>query len=313
LRPKSDLVSRHHCVLIVEDSFVAVRDFGSRNGTQVNGERIVGERELRSGDRLVIGSLEFEVVVSAAPSVTKRPRVNSIKEAAVRTVAGPLQPSGDASQWLQDGDSDGGETIADTAALTIADTEQIAVSRPHVAPPSASIPPAAVPVPASPASMAETVHPGVAASETVVPPAAPAAPTPPVAPAQPVAAAPAAPQPAAPLTAAPQAPVMPPAAAVPQATPAPAATSAPAAPSSHEPIRRVETPQPAVHSPNYYVPPVHESSEAAADAQQEGEPVLAKGKKGKKKPGKLPPVSKLNGEDSREAAADTLRKFFQRR
>ena len=48
LRPRSDLISRHHCVLIVEEKLVAVRDFGSKNGTYVNAERVASERELRA-------------------------------------------------------------------------------------------------------------------------------------------------------------------------------------------------------------------------------------------------------------------------
>ena len=45
LRPRSDLISRHHCAFIVEDAFVALRNFGSKNGSLVNGERVVGERD----------------------------------------------------------------------------------------------------------------------------------------------------------------------------------------------------------------------------------------------------------------------------
>lgn len=47
LRPNSDLVSRHHCILFVGDSGAAVRDLNSRNGTYVNDERISGDRPLR--------------------------------------------------------------------------------------------------------------------------------------------------------------------------------------------------------------------------------------------------------------------------
>ena len=61
LRPGSDLISRHHCVLLIEDGYVGVRDFGSKNGTYVNDERVVGERELKAGDRLLVGPLRFEV------------------------------------------------------------------------------------------------------------------------------------------------------------------------------------------------------------------------------------------------------------
>ncbi len=37
MRPGSDMISRHHCAIVVDQSFVAVRDFGSKNGTYVNG------------------------------------------------------------------------------------------------------------------------------------------------------------------------------------------------------------------------------------------------------------------------------------
>ena len=61
LRPNSDVVSRHHCALIVEDGYVAVRDFNSKNGTLVDGVRVVGEQELQSGSELAIGPLRFLV------------------------------------------------------------------------------------------------------------------------------------------------------------------------------------------------------------------------------------------------------------
>ena len=59
LRPNSDVVSRHHCALIVEDGYVAVRDFNSKNGTLVDGVRVIGEQELHSGSELAIGPLRF--------------------------------------------------------------------------------------------------------------------------------------------------------------------------------------------------------------------------------------------------------------
>jgi len=60
LRPNSDSVSRHHCVITVDDFTVHVRDLGSSNGTYLNNIRIAGLREVKNGDRLRIGSLEFE-------------------------------------------------------------------------------------------------------------------------------------------------------------------------------------------------------------------------------------------------------------
>jgi predicted component of type VI protein secretion system len=63
LRPACLTVSRVHCELIVRDGYVAVRDLNSRNGTFVNSDRVSGERQLLSGDRLCLGECAFEVVI----------------------------------------------------------------------------------------------------------------------------------------------------------------------------------------------------------------------------------------------------------
>ena len=65
LKPKSELISRYHCAILSEPSYVAVRDLGSKNGVYVNGERIGVEQELKNGDRLAIGPLEFLVVLTS--------------------------------------------------------------------------------------------------------------------------------------------------------------------------------------------------------------------------------------------------------
>src|SRR5690348_14928505 len=61
IRPNSDWVSRQHCMLRVTADAVFVRDLGSRNGTLVNGVRVLGERRLGSGDQLQVGPLVFEL------------------------------------------------------------------------------------------------------------------------------------------------------------------------------------------------------------------------------------------------------------
>jgi predicted component of type VI protein secretion system len=61
IRPNSDWVSRQHCLLRVTAGGLYVRDLGSRNGTLVNGARILEEHQLRLGDQLVVGPLVFEV------------------------------------------------------------------------------------------------------------------------------------------------------------------------------------------------------------------------------------------------------------
>jgi pSer/pThr/pTyr-binding forkhead associated (FHA) protein len=61
IRPNSDWVSRQHCMLRVTAEAVFVRDLGSRNGTLVNGVRVLGERRLGPGDQLQVGPLVFEL------------------------------------------------------------------------------------------------------------------------------------------------------------------------------------------------------------------------------------------------------------
>jgi predicted component of type VI protein secretion system len=63
LRPNSELVSRHHCALWVDDFSVRVRDLGSTNGTYVNNQRVRGELMLGSGDHLRVGKLDFELLI----------------------------------------------------------------------------------------------------------------------------------------------------------------------------------------------------------------------------------------------------------
>ena len=67
IRPNSDLVSRQHCLLHVTEGYALIRDLGSRNGTLVNGQLVVGEHKLCHGDTLQIGPLVLEVLLDAEP------------------------------------------------------------------------------------------------------------------------------------------------------------------------------------------------------------------------------------------------------
>lgn len=87
LRPRSDMVSRHHCVILVEEGFVAIRDFGSKNGTLVNDEMVKGQQELKSGDRLTVGNLHFEVQLAVDVGGKKKPKAETVEEVAERTVS----------------------------------------------------------------------------------------------------------------------------------------------------------------------------------------------------------------------------------
>ena len=164
LKPRSELISRYHCALLTETSYVAVRDLGSKNGVYVNGERIGVEQELKNGDRLAIGPLEFEIVIAAAEPVATDP----VADLVARVVA--------------------------SDSITPVQAAPAAPAKPAAAAPATPVQPApAAPVQAAPAAPAAPVQPAPAAPVQPAP-TAPVQPAPaaPVAPAQPAPAKPAA-------------------------------------------------------------------------------------------------------------------------
>jgi hypothetical protein len=68
-----DTVSRLHALFEHFGGEWVVRDVGSRNGTSLNGERVTGERVLRSGDELRIGGVRvvYRADVTRRSSVTR--------------------------------------------------------------------------------------------------------------------------------------------------------------------------------------------------------------------------------------------------
>jgi pSer/pThr/pTyr-binding forkhead associated (FHA) protein len=48
--------SSFHASIFPSARGYAVKDMGSKNGTRLNGERVSGERDLKRGDEIVIGS-----------------------------------------------------------------------------------------------------------------------------------------------------------------------------------------------------------------------------------------------------------------
>jgi pSer/pThr/pTyr-binding forkhead associated (FHA) protein len=115
LRPLSDAVSRHHCAIVVEDGGVNVRDYGSKNGTFVNGDRVVGKRELKNGDRLKICELEFDVQLNVGVSGKNKPKVQSVQQAAARTVESGEEDL-NLDRWLRDTQSSEPGEESDTVA-----------------------------------------------------------------------------------------------------------------------------------------------------------------------------------------------------
>lgn len=54
-------VSRHHCMFLLDEGGLEVRDLGSTNGTYVNGTRC-DQAELKAGDHVIIG--RFHLIVA---------------------------------------------------------------------------------------------------------------------------------------------------------------------------------------------------------------------------------------------------------
>ncbi len=145
LKPRSELISRYHCAILSEDGYVAVRDLGSKNGVYLNGTRISLEEELKNGDILLIGPLEFEVVLSVAVKGEMKPKVTSVADVVERVVTTdqgtetktaqepfvgtePQTDSNtDASDWLMNSDEsgNGGETISYNVVENDGDLEAI--------------------------------------------------------------------------------------------------------------------------------------------------------------------------------------------
>ncbi|MFQ3593963.1 MAG: FHA domain-containing protein [Gemmataceae bacterium] len=73
LRPASPLISKRHCAILIREGKAFVRDFGSTNGTFVNGERVQGERELHHDDHLKIGPIEFAVRLQKTATPVNKP------------------------------------------------------------------------------------------------------------------------------------------------------------------------------------------------------------------------------------------------
>jgi pSer/pThr/pTyr-binding forkhead associated (FHA) protein len=127
LRPHSDLISRHHCAILIDNGVVAVRDFNSRNGTFVNGEKVVGQTNLKTGDKLSVGQLIFEVHASHGEPVQRRPKVKDVREAAAR-LATPAQrdEDTDVTQWLMEDTSVA--AAAETKASDLTQTQHFSAA-----------------------------------------------------------------------------------------------------------------------------------------------------------------------------------------
>lgn len=110
LRPKSDSISRRHCAIVQKEGRVLLLDLKSRNGTFVNDKQLLPDKAkvLKSGDRLKIGQLEFEISIEVGLAAAKKPEVSSVKEAADRLSEQKSmldsREAADISSWLLEAD-----------------------------------------------------------------------------------------------------------------------------------------------------------------------------------------------------------------
>jgi pSer/pThr/pTyr-binding forkhead associated (FHA) protein len=110
LRPKSESVSRKHCIIVLRDGRVLVQDLKSRNGTYVNDKRLPPDKAkvLTGGDRLRVGKLEFDVLIEHGLQAAKKPEVADVGDAAARTVEAGASESKfeevDVTSWLDEAD-----------------------------------------------------------------------------------------------------------------------------------------------------------------------------------------------------------------
>jgi pSer/pThr/pTyr-binding forkhead associated (FHA) protein len=89
LRPVSPLVSKRHCALLVKDDKAFIRDFGSTNGSLVNGKQVQGEVELHDGDELRLGPLHFRVKLEPTSQVARPSSSDTISDEVSTTATHP--------------------------------------------------------------------------------------------------------------------------------------------------------------------------------------------------------------------------------
>jgi predicted component of type VI protein secretion system len=129
LRPKSDLISRHHCALLLEDGQAFIQDLESRNGTFLNGDKVSGKIKLQVGDRLRVGRLQFEILLDHGKPGRKKPKVKSIKEAAQRTAASSANLDEDSiTDWLSEAEETekiARQKLVETRQFRIDETDRV--------------------------------------------------------------------------------------------------------------------------------------------------------------------------------------------
>jgi pSer/pThr/pTyr-binding forkhead associated (FHA) protein len=147
LRPKSESISRKHCIIVQKDGRVLLLDLKSRNGTFVNEKQLSPDKAkvLKTGDRLRCGQLEFEVLIEVGIASSKQPEVQSVKEAADRITEQSgidSRESFDISSWLEEADQidrsvPAEEKELETRQIAMEDTTRLESTQLNEKPPAA--------------------------------------------------------------------------------------------------------------------------------------------------------------------------------
>lgn len=110
LRPKSESVSRKHCVLVMKEGRLLLQDLNSRNGTFINDKRLPPDKAkvLKDADVLRVGKLTFLVEIEHGLQAAKKPPVQSVADAAARSANAGSSDSRfeevDVTSWLDEAD-----------------------------------------------------------------------------------------------------------------------------------------------------------------------------------------------------------------
>src|SRR5205085_3076236 len=140
LRPASPVISKRHCAIIRRQQKVFLRDFGSTNGSFVNGQPVKGEVELNNDDRVKVGPIEFQVefetaAVSAAAVNEPTPLpVNKTLAAAVAAPSAEMTEDQSIADMLMSLVDDGPPPTSSGLAGTIPEGSTV-MELPAVAPP----------------------------------------------------------------------------------------------------------------------------------------------------------------------------------
>jgi pSer/pThr/pTyr-binding forkhead associated (FHA) protein len=125
LRPKSESISRRHCVIRVREGKVFIEDLGSKNGTFVAEQATVGEVEVVNGALLRIGRLEVQLIIEHADARKSDTDVATTPLVADESWA----EDNDITKWLEESPAAAAGSAADpeTQQFRLDETERAAL------------------------------------------------------------------------------------------------------------------------------------------------------------------------------------------